>query len=304
MSSHSFEYLIEKVRSARWRHKPFKHCIISNFFKAEDFNKILEDPRCSLEPAESDRELVKMLKTRQYMPSWLPGSTDDVESYLSLREGAECQLSRNNTCEKTGVAFRLKKDETLNNALDRALLTLDSQAFWSAIYEKAALSTDQNFTTYVAYTKYLDGHEISPHTDSRHKPVTFLINVNPLNLQLPVSSFTALMSIRDEYRYIPEYWKYNQQVDRCWLPWGWANPVSYHSANNSILIIPASDYSFHSIRLHYDHLAAQRSLIYGTSWISDQIVYECPTWEDLQIIPTQQRLINYQMCTQWLKSPT
>jgi len=296
----SLAYLLDRIEAASPKHKPFRHLQVRNFLKPSHFDEILNDERLAIAETRSDRELTEVLKSKGYVPSWLPGSTSDVEQYLDYREGRNVNISKNPTCDKIGVAYKLSAVRTgsKETLLDELLHILQSDDFWGIIMKKAKVKPAE-YTRYIAYTKYLDGHEISPHTDSRHKPLTFLLNMNPRNLRLEKKNHTALMKLKKEYNYIIDYWKHNRDVDRCWLPWEWAKAYSYHSANNSLLVIPASNKSFHSIKLEYNHLIAQRSLIYGSIWKKKEKVYDCPVWQDLQIQSSNRRLINASACKQW-----
>jgi hypothetical protein len=296
----SLAYLIDRIEAASPKKKPFRHLQVKNFLKPHHFEEIINDERLVIKETTSDRELSEILKSKGYVPSWLPGSTSDVEQYLDNRENKKVNISKNPTCDTIGVAYRLTtvrkgSQETL---LDELLYILKSDDFWDMLIKKVKVK-HSDYTRYVAYTKYLDGHEISPHTDSRHKPLTFLLNMNPPHLRLEKKNHTALMKLRKEYNYIIDYWKHNKNVDRCWLPWQWAKVYNYHSANNSLLVIPATNKSFHSIKLEYNHLIAQRSLIYGSIWNTKEKVYDCPLWQDLQIQSSNSRLINATTCKQW-----
>ena len=289
------EYLIEKIIEAKPRKTPYKHFIIENYLEQKELEEILADTRTNTEECIDDGALCRELEKKGYQPSWLPGSTDNVEDYLASRTEKK-EISMNTTCKSKGMAFALKR-KSGGSALDEVINYMRCDKYWETIYDKCNINKNDK-QRYVAYTKYLDGHEISPHTDSRHKPVTFLLNLNHKNLKIPNESNTRIMKLKKEYRYIAEYWKYNKNVDRCWLPWECCETINIHSKNNSLLIIPASNISFHAIKLDYNHLKSQRSMIYGSAWGKSERFYECPTWEDLEIKPSCTRRIKADNCKQ------
>lgn len=289
------KYLIEKIEQAKAIETPYKHFIIKDYLEQKDLEAILTDTRTKTEECINDEALCRELNKKGYKPSWLPGSTDKVEDYLACRTKGK-EISINTTCKSKGMAFALKQNIE-GSTLDKVIKIMSQDEYWDTIYKKCNINKNDK-QKYVAYTKYLDGHEISPHTDSRHKPVTFLLNLNHKDLNLPKESNTRIMKLKNEYRYITEYWKYNTSVDRCWLPWEWCKTINIHSANNSLLILPASNTSFHAIKLDYNHLKAQRSMIYGSAWGKSERFYECPTWEDLEIKPSCTRRIKADNCKQ------
>ena len=297
-----YSYLSEKVREATSRTKPYKHYVIEDFLSTEDLAEVLEDKRTKIKRAADDREVIKNLEKMGYKASWLPGSTQHAEAYLNQREGKGI-TDKNSTCEGIGMAFALKGQEAgeANYGVQSLVEYLRADEFWNTLLKKCRIN-GKDKRKYVAYTKYLDGHELAPHTDSRHKPITFLLNLNSPDLALPKESNTRIMELKPEYRYIAEYWKYNESSDRCWLPWSWCKTIDIHEKNNSLLIIPASNTSFHGIRLNYCHLKAQRSMIYGSAWGEEAKQYECPTWEDLRIEASCKRQINGDTCMHTRKS--
>ena len=291
----SLTYLTEKIEASEPRKTPYKHLIIENYLEQKELEAILTDERTQTETCENDETLCRELNRKGYKPSWLPGSTDNIEDYLASRTEKR-KISLNTTCKSKGMAFALKKISS-GSTLDEVINYMRSDEYWDAIYRACKVNKNDK-QRYVAYTKYLDGHEISPHTDSRHKPVTFLLNLNQKNLNLPEESNTKIMRLKKEYKYIAEYWKYNKNVDRCWLPWDCCETVNEHSKNNSLLILPASNTSFHAIKLDYNHLKGQRSMIYGSAWGKSERFYEFPTWDDLEIKPSCTRRIKGDNCKQ------
>ena len=69
----------------------------------------------------------------------------------------------------------------------------------------------------VGIQKYLNGYEISPHPDVRKKALTFMININPGINSEEADFHTHYLRFIDSKKYIYDFWKYNNQFDRCWV---------------------------------------------------------------------------------------
>jgi hypothetical protein len=87
---------------------------------------------------------------------------------------------------------------------------------------------------------------------------------------------------------VQAYWEGNQSANRCWVPWDWCETVKVQKENNSIVIFSPNDTTMHGVRARYDHLASQRTQLYGNLWYKDLDVQDGPEWEDL-VLQRKQR---------------
>ena len=59
--------------------------------------------------------------------------------------------------------------------------------------------------------------------------------------------------------------------------------LKIQSENNSLVIFSPDDDTLHGVKTNYDHLANQRTQIYGNLWYSEKKFIPGPKWEDLHI---------------------
>ena len=64
--------------------------------------------------------------------------------------------------------------------------------------------------------------------------LTFMININPGINSEKADFHTHYLRFIDSKKYIYDFWKYNHQFDRCWVPWDWCSTVTQQIQNNSI----------------------------------------------------------------------
>lgn len=129
--------------------------------------------------------------------------------------------------------------------------------------------------------KYLDGYEISPHADIRRKAATFMVNINPSDKSEVSDHHTHYLKLTEQYAYVEEFWKGNENIDRAWVPWEWAKTVKQQTKNNSIVLFSPSNDTLHGVKASYDHLVTQRTQLYGNLWYKESYVDRTLEWEQL-----------------------
>ena len=175
MSSINFDYLIDKISSAKFSHVPFKHIYVEDFFDQEHFNTIINSPEILLGEVTSDKDLFKILFKNNYKVISFPGCTTNYNEYIHKHSRKEFLKENNTACESAGVVLRLYPKTEVLIALNNFLA---SKKFNSAIAQKFNINID-NCDIDGGIQKYLDGYEISPHPDIRRKAATFMVNINP-----------------------------------------------------------------------------------------------------------------------------
>jgi hypothetical protein len=53
--------------------------------------------------------------------------------------------------------------------------------------------------------------------------------------------------------------------------------------NNSIVIFSPGNDTVHAVKANYDHLAYQRTQLYGNLWFKESLTEAKPEWEDIVI---------------------
>lgn len=268
-SQYNFSYLLEKITLASFKNEPFKHLYIEDFFSSEHFNAITASPEIKIPPARDDEDLIEKLHAQNYREIQFPGTTTDLASYIKWHSNREnAPVLNNDTCEGFGVTFRLM--DTKNGSILHHLSEfLKSDLFWQTLTKKFALNIDE-LRPDVGIQKYLDGYEISPHPDIRHKALTFMANINPAANSESLDFHTHYMRFTPEHAHIQTFWDQNEDVDRCWVPWSWCTTQSRQTKNNSIVIFSPANDTLHAIKAAYDHLPTQRTQLYGNLWFKEK----------------------------------
>ena len=83
--------------------------------------------------------------------------------------------------------------------------------------------------------------------------------------------------------YVKTFWEGNPSNNRVWLPWSWAETVKQQKKNNSIVLFSPSDESLHGVKADYDHLATQRTQLYGNLWYQGDSTVGALPWESLNL---------------------
>jgi len=280
--TYDFSYVSKKIASAPFTFKPFKHVYIADLFEPADFRAITADPQIKLKAARDDAELIDNLHEAGFKEINFPGTTMDIEAYLSWRrDRPNSKVLNQDTCEGFGVTMRMQKPRQ-NSAVDHLLAFLASDSIWNSLSEKFQIDRGATYTD-MGIQKYLDGYEISPHADIRKKALTFMVNINPSNISEGLVHHTHYMELSPSRAYVRKFWDDNSTIDRCWVPWSWCETRKQQTKNNSMVIFAPANDTLHAVRADYDHLQTQRTQIYGNIWFKEYA--STPSrWQDLEAV--------------------
>jgi hypothetical protein len=281
----SFDYLLDKIAKSSFETVPFRHIYINNFLDDAHFSQIVTSPEVALPIADSDEQIFKTMFERNYKIIDFPGCITNKDVYIKWHKEKKHQSDRNNSaCEGFGITLRLiKPTSPIITELFDFMLT---DRFQDTLAAKFDINRGQ--VRYDAgIQKYLDGYEISPHADVRAKALTYMININPGKDSEGRDHHTHYLRFRDEFKYIQAYWDGNPNVDRFWVPWGWCETVKMQRENNSLVIFKPDNTTLHGVRASYDHLASQRTQMYGNLWYTDRKWAAMPNWEDFSFNPSK-----------------
>lgn len=273
-----FEYLIKKIKKQKFQNKYYSYIYIENFFSKNHFNRLINDQQIAIK-AKNDQNLIENIKNMEYEPIAFPGSITNIKDYLYWHKHKHKNHLNINTCSGQGVTFRNKslKSEFLKS-LDNFF---KSKKFQTTLINKFNLKSKFNYD--YGIQKYLDGYEISPHPDRKDKALTFMININPYHASEKEKIHTDYLEFKDEFKYIAEYWKFNNYSDTCWVPWNWCNTFFTQNKNNTCVIFSPSHNTLHGVKLDYNHLNFQRTQIYGNFWKKKINIKNRPVWSDYVI---------------------
>ena len=276
-----FGYLLEKIVSANFETKPFRHIYIKDLFKDEHFSEIVSAPEILFPAADSDEQLFDTMFSKNYQIIEFPGCITNRHLYMKWHKDRNSIRTMNNTaCEGSGVTLRLTKP--LSPIIASVVDFMHTEQFQKALAAK--FDVDRGRVTYDAgIQKYLDGYEISPHPDIRSKALTYMVNVNPGPQSEQRNHHTHYMRFRDQYKYLETYWDGHPSEERCWVPWNWCDTEKIQRENNSMVIFSPANSTLHAVRAHYDHLSYQRTQMYGNLWYRDVKLENVPRWEDYVI---------------------
>ena len=286
MSNNRFNYLVEKIRDAKFSDHPFRHIYIEDFFSESDFKDIISSTEINLNKAHSDEDLFNKLFEHSYEIVPFAGCTNDKEAYIKWHAGKKTSLDFNTACSGIGVALRLENPKT--EILIKIKEFLAGDLFNQTISEKLGHNLKDKIIDN-GIQKYLDGYEISPHPDIRKKAVTFMININPHENAEQLDHHAHLLKFKPERDYIRIFWQGNNNVDRCLFPWDWATINKTQNKNNTLVLFAPKDDTLHAVRANYDHLNAQRTQLYGNIWHESNMCGEGLTWEELDFMPIFER---------------
>ena len=107
-----------------------------------------------------------------------------------------------------------------------------------------------------------------------------MVNINPSPESENLNIHTHYMKFKDRYKDIYNFWQTNKDVDRCWVPWSWAETVKRQTKNNSIVIFAPDNDTLHAVKADYNHLKTQRTQIYGNLWYNNKKIAPL-LWKDL-----------------------
>lgn len=281
MDTARFDYLTGKVRSAKFSHTPFKHIYIENFFSAEDFQQITNANENRIPPATSDEVLFDKLFESGYKIISFPGCITNKKEYIKWHSTRERNTKIHTACEGFGMTLRLV--DAKSDVIKVLKEFVEGAAFNRAIAEKFEVLLD-DCDIDGGIQKYLDGYEISPHPDIRRKALTFMVNINPHDGSESLEHHTHYLSFKENRKYVRSLWDGNTNVERCWVPWEWCDTVRMQRTNNSIVILSPTNDTMHAVKASYNHLAGQRTQLYGNLWYKKQKTLAQLQWEDLDVI--------------------
>ena len=274
-----FDYLIDKIDRVDFSTYPFKHLYLENFLSKEHFDIIQSCDEINIPIQKNVRELVETLIKYDYHPVEFPGCVTDIESYIRYCEGDNVRPPEHTRelTEGFGMSMRLAKYSS--HIVKELIDFLNSKFFLDTIKNKFNRKGEIRVET--AIQKYLSGYEIAPHPDIRKKCLTYMLNINTSDHSEKLNIHTHYMKFKSNKEYIKTYWKENSNVDRCWVPWEWAETSSIQNKNNSIVFFAPDNDTLHGVKLDYDHLLFQRTQIYGNLWYTKHSKLTPAIWKNL-----------------------
>lgn len=282
----AFDYLLDKINQAAFRTDPFRHIWIDDFFTAAYFAALTAAPEINVS-APADDALLDALFEQGYRIIDFPGCVTDRQTYIRWRrEGPSSRALHHSACEGFGMALRLTAPRSPVVAELDAFLK--SERFQNVLADKFGIDRTTTFND-SGIQKYLDGYEISPHPDVRQKAATYMVNINPGVDSHTRPHHTRYLRFTPPYRYVQTYWEAHPEAERCWVPWDWCETVSEQPRNNSLVAFAPDNNTMHGIKARYDHLAAQRTQLYGNLWHKEAAKLTKPEWEDFVIKESARR---------------
>ncbi len=280
----NFSYLIEKIKDTNITEYPFSHIYIENFFNPLDFQNIIEADSVNTRNFQNNEEMFNSLFNHGYKTIDFPGCISDVDEYCDWHTNKNTSKQMNTACESFGMTLRLMEPQS--EILIDLKNFIESREFNEAIAEKFNIKINSVYSDH-GIQKYLDGYEISPHPDIRKKALTYMININPHSSSESLNHHTEYLTLKKEYKYVESFWEGNQEYDRCWIPWDWAESKFIQNQNNSLVMFSPSNNSIHAVNAKYNHLQSQRTQLYGNLWYENFDSLQNVEWENLIISPTK-----------------
>ena len=275
-----FKYLSEKVLNTEFKDSPFKHLFIEDFLSKEHFELVINDPQIHWDETSSTEELISKLFEKNYIIQKFPGCITDVYEYINRYKNNDFPTGRKgNPVESFGITFRLKSIQ--NQFIKKLVDYLNGDEFKSALISKFDIRVNTRIIT--AIKKNLSHYEISPHPDVREKALTYLLNINKDESVDDAQVHTHLLKFKEEWSFIPEYWRTNLSKNRCWVPWEWCETGKICNKNNSIVLFAPAVDTLHAIKMQYDHNKFQRTQLYGNLMGVGNIVPQM-NWKELKAI--------------------
>ncbi len=275
-----FKYLSEKVLNTEFEDSPFKHLFIEDFLSKEHFELIINDPQIHWDETSNTEELISKLFEKNYIIQKFPGCITDVYEYINRYKNNDFPTGRKgNPVESFGITFRLKSIQ--NQFIKKLVDYLNGDEFKLALTSKFDIKVNTRIIT--AIQKNLSHYEISPHPDVREKSLTYLLNINKDESVDDAQVHTHLLKFKEEWSFIPEYWKTNLSKNRCWVPWEWCETGKICNKNNSIVLFAPGVDTLHAIKMQYDHNKFQRTQLYGNLMEIGNIVPQM-NWKELKAI--------------------
>jgi len=274
-----FQYIIDKITTAPLTSEPFGHIYIEDLFAGEDFAAIIGSPEIAIPVATDDDDLFAKLDSAGYKVIDFPGCIIDQQAYRDWHRAKQSGDDNiHSACEGFGMTLRLVQPQS--EFLAELSAFFSGAAFNQAVADRFGVDLS-TCTVDGGIQKYLDGYEISPHSDIRRKAATFMVNINPHAHAAQADHHTHYMRLKPDYRYVREFWDQRDDVDRCWVPWDWCETVKSQPVNNSIVLFAPANDTMHAVKVDYDHLAGQRTQLYGNIWYPSSQALKRVEWEDL-----------------------
>jgi len=277
-----FGYIIDKINTASFVEIPFKHLLLTDFLSDEHFQEIIHCKEVNKPVYKTTESLIQDLLDSGYQVQNFPGCTTSIEQYLKSYNSNKYEMDTE-ILEGFGLTMRLKKFET--PLVERILTFLNSEEFSSCLKNKFGVVCNNKLNTSIQ--KYLHGYEISPHPDERNKALTYLLNINPNPKSEKDKIHTSLLKFIPERKYIYDFWKYNDKIERCWVPWNWCEKVVETNLNNCFVIFSPSNESLHGVKLDYSHLEYQRTQIYGNLFYEKSSSEIWKTYKDIDLLKNE-----------------
>ena len=277
-----YNYLIEKINNQPMNTSPFDFVYCEDFFSEEHFAQITSATQVNVPKFASTEAMCEQLQTvYDYKPVSFPGCIEDVDSYIAWynEQSDDYNTANKDLLEGVGIAFRLQSYQ--DTILEELVEFFNSDAWHACIKNKFSKTRETRVET--AIQKYVSGYEISPHPDIRRKCATYMININHPQAE-HLGLHTHFMEFVEDKKHIYDYWENNSDVDRCWVPWSWADTKFEHTKNNSITMFAPNSRTMHAVKLDYDHLQFQRTQFYGNLWYTNSEKLPKATWRDLTTV--------------------
>ena len=278
----NFDYHLNKIKNTKLIKAPFELLYIENFLDEDIFKNLIAEPEINVsEKTNNDNLLISKLENKNYEIISFPGTTANKEDYINWRKSEKNK--NDGLCEGIGLTFRLKESNSRN--ISNILKFFESEDLFNILNEKFESNwTKEKYYYDGGIQKYLDGYEISPHPDIRKKYLTWMLNINPFENSENEIIHTQYLETKKAKKYIDSFFKHNDSIDRCWIPWDWCKSVFSQKKNNSLVIFSPSHDTYHSIKCNYNHFKGQRTQIYGNLWYEKNLNYPIFSWENLDVL--------------------
>jgi hypothetical protein len=277
--THRFDYILDKISSARIDSHPYDHIYIENLFSDSDFEEIVSASEINLVKHLSDEALFDGLFANGYQIINFPGCITEKDTYIQWHKNrGSTPVLNNEACEGFGITLRLMQAKS--SVLLELKDFINGRALQECLAHKYGIQLDQ--VTYdCGIQKYLDGYEISPHPDIRRKALTYMVNINPGVNSEARNHHTHYLRFTDARKYVQTFWDGNPKIDRCWVPWDWCATVKEQRNNNSLVVFQPANDTMHAVKASYDHLQGQRTQLYGNFWYKEIDCKAGPDWKQL-----------------------
>jgi len=258
----NFDYIIDKIKSAKFINDPYPHLYIKDFISEEHLGIILKDTQIHFKEVFTDDELYNELIKQDYKIQQFPGCVSTWIKYKELLQD-NAYIENSDLVESMGITFRLDYQNVKSGVIKELVEFMNGKKFHQTLKEKFNLVDKTNIIS--AIQKNLNRYEISPHPDIRGKALTYLLNINKNKSIEFEDVHTHMLEFKKEYKKMENYWIENPNKERNWVSWDECNTVNIHSKNNTLIMFKpnSSPPTLHGVKLNYDHKKFQRTQIYG-----------------------------------------